>query len=133
MVIQKNKQSLSLSFVLFVAALCIFVRCLLVCFVKLLGFDLWNNSQAFLTWVGSASFNQLFLAGVRNSCIQVNIIILDLLQSIVRVFYIDFCEVRVYLTQENHLLQKYSYLWRLIITTLHLHQIIFFLIKICYQ
>ena len=112
-----------------------FVRCLLVCFVKLLGFEFMKQFTSLLTWVDGASFNQLFLVSVWNSCFQVNIKLFDLLQSIGRVFYIDFCQVRVYLARENHLhlLQKYGYLWRLIISTLHLHQIIFFLIKICYQ
>ena len=110
-----------------------FVRCLLVCFVKLLGFEFMKQFTSLLTWVDGASFNQLFLVSVWNSCFQVNIKLFDLLQSIGRVFYIDFCHVRVSLARENHLLQKYCYLWRLIISTLHMHQSIFFLIKICYQ
>ena len=101
--------------------------------VKLLGFEFMKQFTSLLTWVDGASFNQLFLVSVWNSCFQVNIKLFDLLQSIGRVFYIDFCQVRVYLARENHLLQKYSYLWRLIISTLHMHQSIFFLIKICYQ
>ena len=120
MVIQR-KQPLSLSFVLFVAALFLFVRCLLVRFVKLLGFEFMKQFTSLLTWVDGASCNQLFLVSVWKSCFQVNIKLFDLLQSIRRVFYIDFCQVIVYLARENYLLQKYSYLWRLIISTLQVH------------
>ncbi len=92
----------------------------LVRLLELLVLECRQQFTILLACVDGASFIQFALVVVWHSFIQVYINFLDLLQSIVRGYYITFCQARIYLTRENNQLHSYCYVWWHIISTLQM-------------
>ena len=74
-----KKQPLLLSFVLFVAAICIFCQVPFSILVGALAVEFMQQFTNILAWVDGASLNQFILVSVWHSRFQINIKILDLL------------------------------------------------------